>query len=77
MKKREYVYLLTIAVCLAAAGYFIDGSAAQQAVPARSFDYQIGAILYQQKAAEYRALAYQAFNIAHERLDVWLCVFRP
>jgi 5'-nucleotidase (lipoprotein e(P4) family) len=69
MKKREYLYLLTTAVCFAGAGYFINGSAAQQAIPARSFDYQIGAILYQQKAAEYRALAYQAFNIARERLD--------
>jgi 5'-nucleotidase (lipoprotein e(P4) family) len=69
MKKREYFYLLSIAVCLAAAGYFINSSSAQQAIPAKSFDYQIGAILYQQKAGEYRALAYQAFNIARERLD--------
>jgi 5'-nucleotidase (lipoprotein e(P4) family) len=69
MKKREFVHLLSIAVCLAAAGYFISASSAQQAIPAKSFDYQIGAILYQQKAGEYRALAYQAFNIARERLD--------
>ena len=40
-----------------------------QPLPAHTFDYQIGAILYQQKAAEYRALAYQAFNIARLRLD--------
>jgi 5'-nucleotidase (lipoprotein e(P4) family) len=69
MKKREYVYLFSIAICLATAGYFIKGSSAQQAIPAKTFDYQIGAILYQQKAAEYRALAYQAFIIARERLD--------
>jgi 5'-nucleotidase (lipoprotein e(P4) family) len=49
--------------------YFAVASGAQQAVPAHTFDYQIGAILYQQKAAEYRALAYQAFNIARLRLD--------
>ena len=52
--------------------YFAVGSGAQtavQPVPAHTFDYQIGAVLYQQKAAEYRALAYQAYNIARERLD--------
>jgi 5'-nucleotidase (lipoprotein e(P4) family) len=52
--------------------YFAAASGAQTAVqtlPAHTFDYQIGAILYQQKAAEYRALAYQAFNIARLRLD--------
>lgn len=52
--------------------YFAASTGAQtavQPVPAHAFDYQIGAILYQQKAAEYRALAYQAFNIARLRLD--------
>ena len=32
-------------------------------------EYQLAAILYQQRSAEYRALAYQAFNIARLRLD--------
>jgi 5'-nucleotidase (lipoprotein e(P4) family) len=32
-------------------------------------DYGIGAVLFTQKAAEYRALAYQAFNIARAQLD--------
>jgi 5'-nucleotidase (lipoprotein e(P4) family) len=32
-------------------------------------DYQTGAILWTQSAAEYRALAYQAFNLARLRLD--------
>jgi 5'-nucleotidase (lipoprotein e(P4) family) len=49
--------------------YFGLSAAAQQAVPAHSYDYQIGATLYQQKAAEYRALAYQAYNLARLRLD--------
>jgi len=52
--------------------YFAVSSGAQpvaQAVPAHAYDYQIGAVLYQQKAAEYRALAYQAFNIARSQLD--------
>jgi 5'-nucleotidase (lipoprotein e(P4) family) len=52
--------------------YFADASGAQtavQALPAHMFDYQIGAILFHQKSAEYRALSYQAFNIARLRLD--------
>jgi len=41
---------------------------AQQTTRADS-EYQIGATLYMQKAAEYRALAYQAFNLARWQLD--------
>ncbi|HMO81738.1 MAG TPA: 5'-nucleotidase, lipoprotein e(P4) family [Pyrinomonadaceae bacterium] len=36
---------------------------------AADLEYQVAAVLYQQKAAEYRALAYQAFNLARLRLD--------
>lgn len=36
---------------------------------AADLDYQTAAVLYMQKAAEYRALAYQAFNIARMQLD--------
>jgi 5'-nucleotidase (lipoprotein e(P4) family) len=32
-------------------------------------DYQVAAVLYQQKAAEYRALSYQSFNLARWQLD--------
>ncbi len=32
-------------------------------------EYSVGAVLFVQKAAEYRALAYQAFNIARAMLD--------
>ena len=42
---------------------------AQQTAPAVDLDYQTAAILYTQKAAEYRALCYQAFNIARLRFD--------
>lgn len=69
MKKREYFYALILVVCSGAGAYFIPRSTAQQAVPAHSYDYQIGATLYQQKAAEYRALTYQAYNLARLRLD--------
>jgi 5'-nucleotidase (lipoprotein e(P4) family) len=51
--------------------YFATSSGAQHATPAPSADlsYQIGGILYQQRSAEYRALAYQAFNLARWQLD--------
>lgn len=40
-----------------------------QETPKADLEYQVAATLYQQKAAEYRALAYQAFNLARLRLD--------
>ena len=45
--------------------------AAQTATATATADneYQVAAILYQQKAAEYRALTYQAFNLAKMNLD--------
>jgi 5'-nucleotidase (lipoprotein e(P4) family) len=45
-----------------------QGAAQPQAIIADN-EYQVGAILFMQKAAEFRALAYQAFNIARMRLD--------
>jgi len=41
----------------------------QQAVEKADLDYQTAAVLYMQKAAEYRALTFQAFNIARWQLD--------
>lgn len=38
-------------------------------LPIADNEYQVGATLYTQKAAEFRALAYQAFNLARLRLD--------
>jgi 5'-nucleotidase (lipoprotein e(P4) family) len=69
MSKKSYLlgsgFVLTALFSI----YFATVSGAQQAVPAHSYDYQIGAILYQQKSGEYRALAYQAYNLARLRLD--------
>jgi 5'-nucleotidase (lipoprotein e(P4) family) len=45
-----------------------QGAAQPQTVIADN-EYQVGAVLFMQKAAEFRALAYQAFNIARMRLD--------
>src|SRR6187551_219873 len=36
---------------------------------ASDYEYQVGAVLFMQKSAEYRALAYQAFNLARWQLD--------
>lgn len=44
-------------------------AASQQPAPKSDLEYQTGGVLYTQKAAEYRALAYQAYNLARLRLD--------
>ena len=68
-------YLLTFAVAFSSvvSTYFVTVSTAQQgtqtAPTIADNEYQVAAVLYQQHAAEYRALAFQAFNIAKLRLD--------
>lgn len=58
------------AAILFAFGVFSNTNFAQQVpVPAADNEYQMAATLYMQKAAEYRALCYQAFNLAKLRLD--------
>ncbi len=57
----------TAAVLFVAASF--SNAFAQTPAAAADLDYQVAAVLYMQKAAEYRALAYQAFNIARLRLD--------
>ncbi len=54
--------------------YFITGrTIAQQGAQSSSIiadnEYQVGAVLFMQKAAEFRALAYQAFNLGRWQLD--------
>jgi len=58
-------YLLTFGLVLSSvvSTYFVTVSTAQQAVTQTADnDYQIAATLFTQKAAEYRALCFQAFN---------------
>ena len=60
-------------LCSVAATYFVTVSTAQQGTPVVQptvdNEYQAGATLWMQKAGEYRALAYQAFNLARWQLD--------
>lgn len=74
MKSKKYLLSFGLIVSSVVSTYFVTVSTtAQQAVrpaPATADnEYQVGAILYMQKAAEYRALAYQAYNIARWQLD--------
>ncbi len=71
-------YLLTFALIASSivSTYFVTVSTtAQQATPEQikqitaDNEYQVAAILFVQKAAEYRALSYQAFNLARMQLD--------
>ena len=67
-------YLLSFGLVLSSiiSTYFVTVSTAQQGtqtVQTADTEYQVGALLFMQKAAEYRALAYQAFNVARWQLD--------
>ena len=65
MKVKKYSAGFALAVTL----FFVSAVGAQQAAPAADLDYQTSGVLYMQKAAEYRALCYQAFNLARLQLD--------
>lgn len=68
-------YLLTFGLVLSSvvSTYFVTVSTAQQGaqtqVQTADNDYQIAATLFTQKAAEYRALCFQAFNWGKRILD--------
>ncbi len=74
MKTKTYLLTFGLIVSSIISTYFVTVSTAQQTaqpqtVASADNEYQIGAILFMQKAAEYRALTYQAFNMAQWRLD--------
>ena len=73
MKLKRNIYTFVLVFCAAAATYFVTVSTAQQGTSVvktgPDLQYQIGGVLYMQKAAEYRALAYQAYNLARWQLD--------
>ncbi len=69
---RPTKFLLSVGLLTATAvSMYLGPAASAQTAPApvADLDYQVAAILYMQKAAEYRALAYQAFNLARWQLD--------
>lgn len=70
MTSRKYLLSFGLILSAIVSTCFVTGSTAQQPAPATAdLEYQVAAILYQQKAAEYRALSYQAFNLARWQLD--------
>lgn len=73
MISRKYILSFGLIVCSIVSTYFVAVSTAQQGAgtaPATADnEYQVGSVLYMQKAGEYRALAYQAFNLARWQLD--------
>ena len=70
MTPKKYLLSLGLIVSTIVSTYFVTVSTAQQGASATADnEYQVGAVLYMQKAAEYRALAYQAFNLARWQMD--------
>ncbi|MDQ3324007.1 MAG: 5'-nucleotidase, lipoprotein e(P4) family, partial [Acidobacteriota bacterium] len=73
MKIRNYLLTAGLVASSIVSTYFVTTStaqnAAQPAIAVADNEYQVAAVLYMQKAGEYRALAYQAFNLARMRLD--------
>ncbi|MEO7538619.1 MAG: 5'-nucleotidase, lipoprotein e(P4) family [Pyrinomonadaceae bacterium] len=70
---RSRTFLISFAFLLQITASFVTPANGQEAtVPVQTssdYEYQLGAVLYMQKAAEYRALTYQAFNLARRQLD--------
>ena len=71
MKTKNYLLTFGLVLTSVISTYFVTSSTAQQGTQTVTADneYQIGAILFMQKAAEYRALCLQSFNWARIALD--------
>lgn len=73
MKYKNHLLTFGLILTSVVSTYFATVSTAQQGAqntPATAdTEYQVAAILYMQKASEYRALAYQAFNLAKMQVD--------
>ena len=67
MLSRKYLLRCALIAAFAVSANFALAQTATQ--PASDLTYQLGGVLYMQKAAEYRALCYQAFNAARVQLD--------
>ena len=71
MKTKNYLLTFGLVLTSVVSTYFVTSSTAQQGTQTVTADneYQIGAILFMQKAAEYRALCLQSFNWARIAVD--------
>ena len=76
MNTKKYLLAFALVASSIVSTYFVTISATAQKATAEQLkritadnEYQAGAVLYMQKAAEYRALTYQAFNSARMSLD--------
>ncbi|MGI8786339.1 MAG: 5'-nucleotidase, lipoprotein e(P4) family [Pyrinomonadaceae bacterium] len=74
MKSKKYLLTFGLIVSSIVSTYFVTVTTTAQQVaqtqkPVADNEYQVSGVLYMQKAAEYRALAYQAFNLAKMNLD--------
>lgn len=73
MNTKKYLLSFSLVLTSIVSTYFVTVSTAQQGAQTKTVtadtEYQVGAILYMQKAAEYRALCFQAFNVAQMSLD--------
>ena len=70
MKTKNYLLSFGLVFASVVTTYFATHSTAQQQTAIKSeYEYQIAAILFQQKSAEYRALCLQAFNWAKLGID--------
>ena len=70
MKTKNYLLSFGLVFASVVTTYFATHSTAQQQTTVKSeYEYQIAAILFQQKSAEYRALCLQAFNWAKLGID--------
>ncbi len=70
--KIKYLFIIVLfLVLLGKSDLLVLPVTAQQTPPEPiENEYHVGAIIFHQKAAEYRALAFQAFNLAQMRLDM-------
>lgn len=75
MKTKNYFLAFGLIASSIISTYFVTVSTAQQSgartqqTISADNEYQVAGILYMQKAAEYRALCYQAFNLAQMNLS--------
>lgn len=74
MNTKKYLLSFALVAATVFSTYFVTVSTtAQPAVqtsPTADTEYQVGAVLFMQKAAEYRALCFQAFNWAQLTLEM-------